>query len=104
MGRGSPECGEIEPVRELFQADERLDRLRRADPREHVEQRHRLDTLGAKVLGAVRAEPLRELALGRDQQRLVREPRRLGPERLEHLDLRRAVRDMVLAPDNVRDA
>ena len=37
------------------------------------------------------------------QQRLVGEARRRAPERLEHLDLHRAVRHVVLAADDVRD-
>ena len=45
MSRRSAESREVEALRELVERGDRLDRLRRADPREHVEQRHRLDTL-----------------------------------------------------------
>ena len=58
----------------------------------------------AQMLGAVGPEPLRQLALGRDQQRLMGEVRRLGAERVEHLQLDGAVRDMVLAAHDVGDA
>src|SRR5438552_18853209 len=56
------------------------------------------------MLGAVRAKPLRQFSFGRDQQRLMRELRSLRTQAQEHLDLRRAVRDMVLAAHDVRDA
>src|SRR5438128_2704756 len=55
------------------------------------------------MLGAVRAEALRQLPLGSDEQRLMREVRRTRAERLEHLDLRGAVRDVVLTADDMRD-
>ena len=104
MGRRTAERREIEALGELVQARGRLDRLRGADPRQHRQHRHRLDALRADVLGAIGAEPLGQFALGGDQQRLVREVRRPRAQRLEHLDLRRAVRDMVLAADDVGDA
>ena len=104
MRRRAAERREVEVAASSSSAGDRLDRLRRADPRQHVEQRHRLDPFLAQMLGAVGAEPLRQLALGGDEQRLVRELRRLGAERLEHLDLRGAVRHMVLAANDVGDA
>ena len=79
MGWRPAEGREVEAFGELVERGDRLDRLRSADSGEHVEQRHWLDPFVAQMLGAVRAEPLRELALGGDQQRLVRELRRLAP-------------------------
>src|SRR5213592_4230738 len=56
------------------------------------------------MLGAVGAEALGELALGGDQQGLMREYRWIGTKRSEHLDLHGTVRDMVLATDDMGDA
>ena len=53
---------------------------------------------------AERAQPLRQFALRADQQRLVREGRRCNAHRIEHLELQRGVRDMVLAAHDMRDA
>ena len=73
MRRRPPEGREVEAFGQLAERGDRLDRLRCADPRQHVEQSHRLDSLLAQMLGAVGAKALRQFALGRDQQRLVRE-------------------------------
>src|SRR4051794_7241180 len=56
------------------------------------------------MLGAVGTEPLRQLAFRGNEQSLVRELGRLRPQRLEHLDLRGAVRHVIFAADDVRDA
>src|SRR5438067_10599415 len=56
------------------------------------------------MLGAVRAEALRQFSLCCNEQSLVRELGRLRAQRLEHLDLRGAVRDMVLAAHHMCDA
>ncbi len=45
MGRRAAEMGEVEIGRQLVEAGERLDRLRRADPRQQRQQGHRLDAL-----------------------------------------------------------
>src|SRR5689334_8808616 len=63
MRRSASEGREIEPVGQFVKRGNRLDRLGGSDPREHVEKRHRLDTFLAQMLGAVRSEALRQLAL-----------------------------------------
>src|SRR5690348_9420072 len=96
MGWRAPERPKVEACGELIQRGDRLDGLRRADAGKDVEQGPRLDTFLAQMLGAVRAKPLRQLSLRCDQKRLVRELRRFCAERLEHLNLRGAVRHMIL--------
>ena len=56
------------------------------------------------MLDAIGTEPLRQFPFGRDQQRLVREVRWLRAQRLEHLGLGRAVRDMIFTPNDVGHA
>ena len=66
-------------------------------------ERRRLQPRFAQGLDAGRPQPLRELALGRDKQGLMRERRCFGAQCSEHLQLDGAVRDMVLAAHNVGD-
>ena len=56
------------------------------------------------MLDAERAEPLRQFSFCPDQQRFVRESRRGGAHRGEHLQLQRSVRHMVLAAYDMGDA
>ena len=104
MGRSAAEDRKVEIRGERFDVGDGLDRLRSPDPRQHVEQGNRLDTLLAQMRGAIGAEPLRQFPLCRHQKRFVRKGRRRRPERLEHLYLDGAVRHMVLAADHVGDA
>ena len=80
-----------------------LDRLRGAEAGEQRQQGERLDPRLAQGVDPGRAEALGQLAFGRDEQGFVGEVRRRAAERFEHLDLGRAVRDMVLAADDVGD-
>ena len=61
MCRRPPERREVERLRELIERGDRLDRLRRPNPREDVEQGDRLEPLLAQMLGAVGAEPFDNL-------------------------------------------
>ena len=97
-----PEGREVERLRELVERGDRLDRLRRADPREHIEKRDRLDALLAQMFGAVGAEPLRQLAFGGDQQRLVRELGGPAPSASNIWICTALFDDMVLAAHDVR--
>ena len=103
MRRRAAEMRKIEPVGEFIEGGDRLDRLRRADPCEQRQQGHRLDALFAQMLGAEGAQAFRQFALRRNQQRFMGELRRPRAERLEHLDLRRAVGHMILTADDARD-
>ncbi len=49
----SAEVREVEIAGQLVEIGDRLDRLRRADPREERQHRHRLDAFLAQMLGAV---------------------------------------------------
>ena len=101
MRRGPAERRKVEIGGKFVERGDRLDRLRRPDPRDNVEQGHRLDALFAEVRRAVRAQALRQFTFGHHQQGLVRELGRLRPQRLKHLDLSRAVGDVILAANNV---
>ncbi len=101
---GASEMGEVERLDQHAAIGDRLDRLRRPQPREQRDHRLRLDPLLVKGIGAQRAQPLRQFALAPDQQRLMREARRRAPERGEHLDLQRGVGNMVLAAQHIGDA
>ena len=63
------------------------------------EARRLLSAIGsipaAKLIDSAGAQALRQFALGSDKQRLVREGGRRRSERFEHLDLDRAVGDVV---------
>ena len=83
---------------------ERLDRQAGADPRQLRHQGSGLDPRLAHRLDAERAEPLRELALRADQQRLVGEGRRRRAQRREHLELKPGIGDMVLAAHDMGHA
>ncbi len=103
-GRRAAEGGEIEALDQRRHVGERLDRQAGADPRQLGDQSGRLDPRLAHRLDAERAEPLGELALRADQQRLVREGGRRRAERLEHLQLQPGIGDMILAAHDMGDA
>ena len=75
--RGAAETGEIERGGERAGIERGIDRIGGAQPREQRNQRLGLDPRLAQLRHAERAEPLGQLALRADQQRLMREARRL---------------------------
>ncbi len=85
MGGRAAEGRQVEALGQLGEAGLGLDRLRRAETGEQRIERHRLDPGVAQGIDPGRAEPLGELSLRRDQQRLVREAGRGRPQRGEHL-------------------
>ena len=83
----------------------RRDRIRGADHRDVARHGHRLDALRAQARDGERPVALRQrLPVGADQQTVMAEGGRRGAERLEQLDLRRGVGDVVLAADDMGDA
>ena len=101
--RGAAEGRKVEPFGERGEAGPGLDRLRGAEAGEQREQGERLDPGLAQRVDPGRAEALGQFAFGGDEQGFVGEVRRRAAERFEHLDLGRAVRDMVLAAHDVGD-
>ena len=79
-----------------------LDRIGGAGLREIAGERQRLDAVLAQLAQRKRAEALgQRLAARTDQQREMRERRHARAERLENLDLRRRVGDVILAAHDV---
>ena len=102
--RGAAEIGKVEPLHQRLPRGDRLDRPGGAEPGKQRRQGLRLDPALAQGVAVQRAEALGQLAFRPDQQRLVREARRSGPQSGEHLHLHGGVADMVLAPQHVGDA
>ena len=102
--RRPAKAGKVEAGDQRRGIGNRLDRIAGPYPRQQGNNRLRLDMLLAETADAQRAQPLRQLALGSDQQRLVRECRRLGAQSLEHLNLHRGIGDMILAAHHMGDA
>ena len=104
MGRCAAEMAEIELGGECGEIGDRFDRLRSPEPSEQREQRHRLEPVDFHLPNSDRAEPLGQFALGGDEQRFMGEDGRVCAQSVEHLKLDGAVRDMILAADDVADA
>ena len=103
-GRGTAEGGQVECVDQRGAIGNRLHRQRCAEPRQQGHQRLGLDPGLAQRARAQRSQPFRQLALAPNQQRLMREARRGGVHRGEHLQLHRGVRHVVLAAQHVAHA
>jgi len=103
-GGRAAESREIERRQQRRGIGLRLDRFAGTKPGEQRHDRLRLDPRVAEMIGAERAEALGKLAFRSGQQRFMREGRRRGAERVEHLELRGGVRDMVLAAHDMGDA
>ncbi len=107
LRRGTAEGRQVEGFEQRAPVGDRLDRKRRAQPREQRDDRLRLEPALAEGVAAQRTEPFRQFAFLADQQRLMREPGHLrrtiarGDKRAEHLDLHRGVADMVFAAQHV---
>ena len=83
----------------------RRDRIRGPEHRDIARHRERLDPFRAQALDGERAVALgQRLSVGADQETVVAERGRLRAERLEQLDLRRGIGDVVLAADDMGDA
>ena len=90
---------------ELVEARMRRDRVGGADGRGVARHGERLEPLLAHALNGERPVALgQRLTLGADQQIVMAEGRRLGAQRLEQLDLRRGIGDVILAADHMGDA
>ena len=77
---------------------------RPADERQVVHQRFRQIAPAAELGHRRRAVPLRQgRVVGPHDEREVREPGRLAPQRLVQQQLPRRIRDVILAPDDVRN-
>ena len=104
MRRRAAEMREVEAVGELVEAGDRLDRLRGAEPREQRQQGHRLD---ARPRAAPRPRSSRAASTTCPRPRPAAPRARTaggcGAQRVEHLQLDGAVRDMVLAAHDVGD-
>ena len=103
MRRGAAEGGEVEALGQFGEASAGLNRLRGAEAREQRVERHRLDPRITQFIDPRRAEPLGQFAFCGDQQSGVRQLWQSGAERGEHLQLDRAVGDMILAAQDVGD-
>ncbi len=79
--------------------------IRSAERGDIARHGERLDAFGAQALDGKRLVALgQRLSVGADEQAVMAESGRRGVERLEELDLRRGIGDVVLAPDHMGDA